>query len=80
MLVRWRMKTTSEHIAPDYARAVGQYPLTSACRDSGLMHEGMLMDWLPKKQIAIEADLFDSTPGSSTPKANRSFVRVMKGR
>lgn len=38
--------------------------------------EGMLMAWLPKEKIVIEADLFDSTPGNSAPTAaNRSFLK-----
>lgn len=40
-----------------------------------LMHaEGMLMAWLPKEKIVIEADLYDPLSGNATPtEANRSF-------
>lgn len=36
--------------------------------------EGMLMAYLPKEKIVIEADLFDPFPGNTTPTAaNRTF-------
>ena len=38
--------------------------------------QGMLMAYLPKEKIAIEADLFDPFPGNSTAvatDANRTF-------
>ncbi len=41
--------------------------------------EGMLMAYLPKEKIVIEADLYDSTVAGNTPTlANRTFYTHVK--
>jgi glyoxylase-like metal-dependent hydrolase (beta-lactamase superfamily II) len=41
--------------------------------------EGMLMAYLPKEKIVIEADLYDSSPGNASPTAaNRAFYNHVR--